>query len=56
MKVSKIAPYAKAVVAVCGFILMVAKACVDGNVSGDELTAILTSAGVAVGVYQVRNK
>lgn len=56
LNVSKLAPYAKAVVAVCGFILIVAKALVDGTVTSDELYAIGTSAGVMLGVYQVRNK
>jgi hypothetical protein len=56
MNVSKLAPYAKAVVAVCGFIVLAAKTVVDGHITVDEIVAVATAAGVAVGVYQVPNK
>lgn len=56
LNVSKIAPYAKTVVAVVGLIALAANACVDGVVSSQELVQIITAAAVAVGVYQVPNK
>lgn len=56
MNVSKIAPYAKTVVAICGLIVLAANACADGVVSIDEILSIITGAGVVLGVYQVPNK
>lgn len=56
MNVSRLAPYAKTVVAVCGFVLLAAKALVDGQLTTDELVSIGTALGVAFGVYQVRNE
>lgn len=54
-KVSKLAPYAKAVVAFAGFVLLIAKAFVDGVISVDELQEIGIALGVALGVFQVKN-
>ncbi len=54
--VSKLAPYAKAVVAVGGFVLVVAKAVADGVLTVDDLQAIGVAAGVAFGVWLVPNK
>lgn len=56
INVSKVAPYAKAVVAVCGVVVLAAKAVADGVVTQDEVVAVVTAVGVAVGVYQVPNK
>lgn len=54
--VKKLAPYAKAVVAVCGIVVMAAKALADGHLTGDELLQIGTAVAVALGVYRVPNK
>ena len=54
--VQKLARYAKAVVAVCGVIVLVAKAFVDGVITGDEIMQVGTAVAVAFGVYQVPNK
>lgn len=54
--VSKLAPYAKTVVAACGVIILIAKALLDGTLTSDELIAIGTALGVTFGVFQVKNK
>lgn len=54
--VSKLAPYAKTVVAVCGVVVLFAKALLDGVLTSDELIAVGTAIGVSVGVFQVKNK
>lgn len=56
MNVSKLAPYAKAVVAVLGVLVLAAKAFTDGQLTTDELVQIATATCVALGVYQVPNK
>ena len=56
VNVSKLAPYAKAVVAVGGLVVLVAKALVDGVLTGDEMAAIGIAVAVALGVYKVPNK
>lgn len=56
MNVSKLAPYAKAVVAVAGVVLLIGKALVDGVLTGDEVQAVVIAAGVALGVYSAPNK
>lgn len=48
---------AKAVVAVVGVIIVVANGLVDdGRLTTDEIVAIGTAIGVALGVYRVPNK
>lgn len=56
INITKLQQYAKTVVAVCGFVLIAATACVDGVVTQDELMQIIVAAGVVVGVRQVPNK
>ncbi len=53
--VKRLSPYAKSVVAVLGILILIANAVVDGVFTQDELIAILTAIGVAIGVYQVPN-
>lgn len=55
MNVSKLAPYAKAVVALLGFLLLLAKALSDGSLSADEVQQLTVAAAVVVGVHQVKN-
>lgn len=54
--VQRLAPYAKAVVAVVGVVALVAKSLVDGVLTSDEIVSIGVAIGVAFGVYQVPNK
>lgn len=56
MDVSKLAPYAKTVVAVAGLVILAANACIDGVVESSEMIEIITAAAVALGVYQVPNR
>lgn len=56
LNVQKLAPYAKAVVAIAGVVVLAAKALVDGVLTGDEIIGIGTAVAVALGVYQVPNK
>lgn len=56
LNVSKLAPFAKAVVAVGGVILLAAKAVADGVLTQDEIVAVGTAVLVAAGVYKVPNK
>ena len=56
LNVKKLAPYAKAVVAACGVIVLLAKAVADGTLTGNELVQVGTAVAVALGVYQVPNK
>lgn len=56
LNVSKLAPYAKAVVAVAGVVVLFAKALLDGQLTSDEVVAVGTTIAVALGVYQVPNK
>ena len=47
---------AKAVVAVCGVLVVAGQGLLDdGSLSTDEIFAIATAVGVALGVYQVPN-
>ena len=55
MNVSKLAPYAKAIVAVLGALIVLATALSDGILSSNEVVVILTSFGAAFGVFQVPN-
>lgn len=55
MNVSKIAPYAKTVVAVAGAVVVTATCLVDGVVDFDDATVIATAWGTVFGVFQVRN-
>lgn len=52
----KVAPYAKAAVAVLGVAMVTAKALADGELTMDEVTEIAIAIGVASGVYAVPNK
>jgi hypothetical protein len=56
MNVSKLAPYAKAVVALLGFLLLLAKCLSDGQLTSEEVQTLLVAGGVVVGVHQVPNK
>lgn len=56
MNVSKLAPYAKSVVAVIGLMATIAQACIDGTIDSAELGVIITAGAVLAGVYQVPNK
>lgn len=56
MDVSKLAPYAKTVVAVLGALVTTVACFVDGNVDSSDVVTILAAWGTVVGVYQVRNK
>jgi len=56
MNVSKLAPYAKTVVAVGGALVATATLLVDGALSLDDLMLIVTAWGTVLGVYQVPNK
>ena len=56
MNVSKIAPYAKTVVAILGALVVIATALSDGTLSGEEVVVIFATLGAAFGVYQVPNK
>lgn len=56
MNVSKLAPYAKAVIAVCGVFVLAAQAVSDGQLTFDELVTVGTALAVALGVYQIPNK
>lgn len=56
LNLQKLAPYAKACVAVLGFLLLLAKALSDGTVSNDEVEQLLIAAGVVIGIHQVPNK
>lgn len=55
MDVSKIAPYAKTVVAVAGAVVVTATCLVDGVVDFDDATVIVAAWGTVLGVFQVRN-
>ena len=54
--VQKLARYAKAAVAVCGVLVLAAKAVMDGVVTGDEIVQVGIAVAVAFGVYQVKNE
>jgi len=56
LNVQKLAPYAKAVVAILGVVILGAKALVDGQLTTDEVVVVGTALAVALGVYQVPNK
>lgn len=56
LNVQKLAPYAKTVVAVCGVLVLLAKAVADGELTYDEVVAIGTAISVSVGVYATPNK
>lgn len=55
MNVSKLAPYAKAVMAVLGALLVTATAVADGTITNDEMVILIASWGAVFGVYQVPN-
>ncbi len=55
MNVSKIAPYAKAVVALLGFLLLLANCLSDGRLTSEEIQTLIVAAGVVVGVHQIPN-
>lgn len=55
MNVSKIAPYAKTVVAILGALVVITTALSDGTLTGEEIVVIVTTIGAAFGVYQVKN-
>ena len=48
---AKLNKYSKALVAAAGFFGVLASVLSDGNVSGDEATAVAVAAVTAVGVY-----
>jgi hypothetical protein len=56
VNVSKLAPYAKTLVAILGVVGIIARAAVDGVITSDELSSIGIALLTAAGVYQVRNK
>lgn len=56
MNVSKLAPYAKAVVAICGAIVVTATCLSDGNLSVDDCVLIGSAWLTAFGVHKVPNK
>lgn len=56
MDVPKLAPYAKAVAAICGALVVTATAVVDGTVSAEDVTTIVTAWVTAYAVFQVKNK
>ncbi len=56
MNVSKLAPYAKAVVAGAGAVGITAVALSDGIFTADEVVQVLTAWFTTIGVYQVKNR
>lgn len=56
MNVSKLAPYAKTVVAVLGALVVTVSACADGTIDGNDIVTIVAAWGGVFGVYQVTNK
>lgn len=56
MDVSKIAPYAKAAVAVLGALVTTATVIANGVISAEDVTTIVTAWATAFAVFQVRNK
>ncbi len=56
MNVSKFTPYAKAIVAFGGVVLLLAKALSDGVLSQDDIAEVVGAIGVAYGVWRVPNK
>lgn len=53
---SRLAPYAKAIVACAGVAVVLAQVVSDGQVSLDEAKELAVAVGVATGVYAVPNK
>lgn len=56
MDVTKIAPYAKFVVAITGAVLATATVLVDGNLSLQDISTIVAAWGTAGLVWSVPNK
>lgn len=52
---TKIKPYAKAAVAVAGFVLIVGNQVVSGHIDVQAIVDGATALGVALGVYHVAN-
>lgn len=55
MNVSRLAPYAKAVVAVAGAVVVTANAVLDGQLDANDWTAIVAAWATAYGVFRVTN-
>lgn len=56
MNLSKLAPYAKAVVALAGAVAVTAGCLVDGNLSVNDLTVIAAAWATVIGVHQIPNR
>lgn len=56
MNLSKLAPVAKAVVAIAGAVVVSATCLLDGNLSANDVVVIIAAWATVIGVHQVPNR